>query len=157
MAKRRSEPKMVELKRTRTLHPHPEAVADPLFEQNPFFDARDLLQVRYEMLRRHRVEGMPIRRVAMAFGVSRPTFYQTQAAFHHAGLAGLIPQPRGPKEAHKLSPEVLDYVAALQTAKPGMTTGQCVQAVRDRFGITIHRRSLERARARRKKKPPPKR
>jgi transposase len=152
MAKRKSDPKMLELKRTSTLHPHPEAVADPLFQENPFFDARDLMQVRYEMLRRHRAEGIPIRRAATAFGVSRPTFYQAQAMFQHAGLAGLLPQPRGPKEAHKLSAEVLDYVAGLQKDKPELTTVQCVQAVQDRFGITIHRRSLERARLRRKKK-----
>ena len=155
MAKRKSDPKMLELKRTRTLHPHPEAIADPLFQENPFFDVRDLLQVRYEMLRRHRAEGMPIRRVAAAFGVSRPTFYQAQEAFQRAGLPGLLPQPRGPKEGHKLSADVLDYVTALQKTRPGLTTVQCVQAVQDRFRIAIHRRSLERARLRSKKKPSP--
>lgn len=152
MAKHKSDPKMLELKRTSTLHPHPEVVVDPLFQGNPYFDARDLLQVRYEMLRRHRAEGMPIRRVATAFGITRPTFYQAQAAFQQAGLAGLLSKPRGPKEGHKLSSEVLNYVATLQESKPGLTTVQCVQAVQDRFGITIHRRSLERARLRSKKK-----
>jgi transposase len=155
MAKRKPDLKLSELQRTRTLYPRPDAISDPLFHKNPFFDARDLLQVRYEMLRRHRGEGMPIRRAAAAFGVSRPTFYQVQAAFQRAGLVGLLPQTPGPKEGHKLSPEVLEYVAALQKAQPGLTTTQCVQAVHDRFGITVHRRSLERARLRSKKKPSP--
>jgi len=64
--------KALELKRTGTLNPHPEAVADLLFKENPFFDPRDLLQVRYEMLRRHRAQEMSILDAAAAFGVSRP-------------------------------------------------------------------------------------
>ncbi|MER8438817.1 hypothetical protein NKH36_13960 [Mesorhizobium sp. M1312] len=47
---------------------------DTLFAGNPFFDARDLVQIRYEMVRRHRADRVPISGVASAFGVSRPTF-----------------------------------------------------------------------------------
>jgi hypothetical protein len=57
-----------------------------------------------------------------------------------------------PKGGHKLSVEVLDYVATLKAAQPGLMTMQCVQAVRDHFGTTVHRRSLERALLRSKKK-----
>src|SRR5438093_13123695 len=70
-----------DLQRTGTLNPRPDAVADALFRENPFFDPRDLLQARYEMLRRHRADALPIRQAAAAFGVSRPTFYQPQTAF----------------------------------------------------------------------------
>ena len=155
MAKRRQpDQKMLELKRTGTLNPHPEAVADLLFNENPFFDPRDLLQVRYEMLRRHSAQGISILDAAGAFGVSRPTFYQTQAAFHQAGLAGLLPNQRGPKGGHKVTAEVLDHVSTLRATEPGLTTVQCVQAVQEHFGVTLHRRSLERALARSKKKPP---
>jgi len=154
MAKRKQpDPKVLELQRTGTLNPHPEAVADRLFRENEFFDSRDLLQVRYEMLRRHRIESLSILDAAAAFGVSRPTFYQAQAAFNRAGLAGLLPAQRGPKGAHKLTPQVLDYVASLREADAGLTTVQCLQAVQEHFGVTIHRRSLERALSRSKKKP----
>jgi len=142
-----------DLQRTGTLNPRPDTVADALFRENPFFDPRDRLQARYEMLRRHRADALPIRQAAAAFGVSRPTFYQAQTAFQRAGLAGLLPKPRGPKGGHKLSAEVLDYVERLKAADPALTTLQCVHAVHDRFGLTIHRRSLERALGRRKKKP----
>ena len=152
---RRGQPdqKMLELKRTGTLNPRPDAVTDLLFKENPFFDPRDLLQVRYEMLRRHVVEGLSILDAATAFGVSRPTFYQAQAAFSRSGLAGLLPSRRGPKGGHKTTTEVLEYVANLRAADPNLTTVQCVQAVQQHFGITVHRRSLERALARGKKKP----
>src|SRR5215467_6520283 len=136
-----------------TLNPHAESVTDPLFQQNPFFDPRDLLQARYEMLRRHTADQMSILEAAAAFGVSRPTFYQAQASFQRSGLAGLLPARRGPKGGHKLTGEVLDYVATLRESEPQLTTVQCVQAIQERFAMTIHRRSLERALARRKKKP----
>ena len=106
MAKRgQPDQKTLELKRTGTLNPRPEAVVDPLFKENPFFDPRDLLQVRYEMLRRHVVEDLSILDAATAFGVSRPTFYQAHAAFNRAGLAGLLPSQRGPKGATRSRPK----------------------------------------------------
>jgi transposase len=150
----KADQKTLELKRTGTLNPHAQAVVDPLFQENPFFDSRDLLQVRYEMLRRHRSDGMSILDAAAAFGVTRPTYYQSQEAFNRSGLAGLMPKQRGPKGGHKVSIEVVDYVGSLKESEPALTTMQCVQSVKEHFGITIHRRSLERALLRSKKKPP---
>jgi transposase len=153
MAKlKKPDQKTLALKQTRTLNSRPDAIADTLFRENPFFDPKDLLQVRYEMLRRHSVERVSIVDVATIFGVSRPTVYQAQTAFQHAGLSGLLPKPRGPKEGHKLSAEVIDYVRTLRAANPDLTTVACVQAVQETFGITIHRRSLERALASKKKR-----
>ena len=143
--------KTLELKRTGTLNPRPDAVSDALFQENPFFDSKDLLQVRYEMLRRHNVEGVSIVDVASRFGVSRPTVYQAQAALQQAGLSGLLPKQRGPKEGHKLSPEVIEYVRTLRAGEPGLTTVACVHAVQEKFGIAVHRRSLERALSGKKK------
>jgi transposase len=143
--------KLLELKRTGTLNAHPAAVSDTLFRENPFFDSKDLLQVRYEMLRRRRVEGASIVDAASAFGVSRPTFYQAQTAFERGGLTGLLPKQRGPKQGHKLSGEVIEHVRNLKASTPGVTTVGCVKAVREKFGITVHRRSLERALAGKKK------
>src|SRR5213080_3536447 len=111
MAKlKKPDQKSLELKRSGALNSRPDLVSDTLFKENPFFDPKDLLQVRYEMLRRHSVEGVSIVDVATNFGVSRPTVYQAQLAFEHAGLSGLLPKHRGPKEGHKLSDEVIEYV-----------------------------------------------
>src|SRR5713226_3011457 len=143
--------KMQELKRTGTFNPRPNSVSDTLFKENPFFDPKDLLQVRYEMLRRHRVEGASIVDVASWFGVSRPTVYQAHTAFQQAGLSGLLPKPRGPKQGHKLSAEVIEYVRTLRAGEPGLTTVACVQVVQEKFGIAVHRRSLERALSGKKK------
>jgi transposase len=141
----KTDQKMLELKWTGTLNPRSGSVSDILFKQNPFFDPHDLLQVRYEMLRRHSVEGVSVVDVATRFGVSRPTVYQAQAAFQKTGLSGLLPRHRGPKQGHKLSAEVIEYVRSLRAVDPGLTTVACVQAVQEKFGTKVHRRSLERA------------
>src|ERR1700687_4710669 len=104
-----------------TLHPHPQSVRDPLFESHDFFDSRDLLQVKYEMLRRVDVEGAPVAQTADAFGFSRPTFYQTQAAFTRQGIAGLIPRKRGPHGAHKLDATVMGFVATARAEDPALS------------------------------------
>ena len=148
----RDDPKGDALARDGALNPHPEAVTDPLFASNPFFDPRDLVQVRYEMVRRHQAEGVPISDVASDFGVSRPTFYKAQGALADHGLPGLVPQQRGPKGGHKLSAEVITFVDELKAAKPDLTLPQCIDEIAERFGITVHRRSLERAMARKKKR-----
>jgi transposase len=140
------------LVRDGALNPRPEDVRDRLFNENPFFDPKDLVQVRYEMVRRHQLESLPIRDVAEAFGVSRPTFYKAQSALADQGLAGLLPQQRGPKGGHKISAEILAFVDELRTASPDLTLPQCLAQIEVRFGVSVHRRSLERAMTRKKKR-----
>ncbi len=134
------------------LHPRPETVRDPLFASHDFFDPRDLVQVKYEMLRRVDVDGQPVARTADAFGVSRPTFYQTQAAFEAQGIAGLVPRKRGPHGAHKVTDAVLAFVEAQRTEDPALTVPAVLQRIHARFGVDVHRRSLERAVRRQEKK-----
>ena len=111
MAKTRPpDPKLEALRQQGSLNPHPDKVSDPLFATADFFDARDLVQVKYEMVRRVRVDGQSVSGTASSFGFSRPTFYQAQAALESDGLAGLVPKKRGPRGAHKLSSEVVDFL-----------------------------------------------
>jgi transposase len=145
------DPKREALAREGVLNPHPESVLDPLFKENPFFDPEDLVQVRYEMVRRHQNDGVPITDVAETFGVSRPTFYKAQTALTDQGLAGLLPQQRGPKEGHKISTEVLSFVNEVKAATPELTVPQLIRLVAERFKLDLHRRTLERALARKKK------
>src|SRR6267378_2330540 len=139
MAKRKkTDPKTLELKRTRTLNSRPDLVADTLFKENPFFDPKDLLQVRYEMLRRHSVEGHSIVDIATNFGVSRPTVYQAQLAFEQAGLSGLLPKQRAPKESRKVSAEEIKSVQALLGRGAWMATLSCIDWIQVRFAIKVH-------------------
>ncbi len=147
------DPKVAALRITRTLNPHPDAVRDPAFTQgDPFFDARDLLQVKYEMLRRVLVDGHPVTATVAAFGFSRPSFYATQAAWQAAGLPGLVPARPGPRAAHKLTPEVVTFLVEQQAQQPSLRTADLVDLLQTRFGLRVHPRSVERALARHRKK-----
>jgi transposase len=153
MAKaKKRDPKSDALAQDGVLNPNPEAVRDALFAGNPFFDAKDLVQVRYEMVRRHQVDGVAISEAAATFGVTRPTFYKAQSALQAVGLAGLLPRQGGPKGGHKISAEVIAFVADLKATNSELTTSQCLDAIEARFGVKVHRRSLERALARKKKR-----
>src|SRR5690349_12616969 len=102
MARGSEDPKVQRLREERCLNPRPEAVCDERFHDSEFFDPRDLVQVKYEMVRRARVDGEPVARAAESFGFSRPSFYAAQTALDEAGLAGLVPDRPGPRRAHKL-------------------------------------------------------
>jgi transposase len=137
-----------------TVNPHPEAVRDPAFAGSDFFDPRDLVQVKYEMLRRVRVERACIAEAAAQFGLSRPTFYKAQADFARAGLSGLLPGKRGPRGAHKLTPEVLEFIARVRAEEADIDAPALAARIGRRFGYSVHRRTVERALGREEKKKP---
>ena len=134
------------------LNPHPENVADELFTECDFFDARDLVQVKYEMLRRVRVDEWPVSRSARTFGFSRVSFYEAQRAVERSGLAGLLPQRPGPRGAHKLSDEVMAFIENARAKEVLLSSKELAGMVRERFGVSVHPRSIERALLRRQKK-----
>jgi transposase len=138
------------LRQQGVLHSHPDNVRDETFRQGEFFDPRDLVQVRYEMLRHHQVDGQAVTEVADAFGVSRQAFYTAEAAFAESGISGLLPRRRGPKRAHKCTGEILDFVEQWRADSP--TEKDVTEAIQERFGLSINPRSIERALTRRKKK-----
>lgn len=144
MPKKLNSGKLDVLRQTGTLHPHPQLVTDPLFQEQPFFDARDLMQVKYELLRKVEIDGTPVSSAVTAFGLSRPSYYQARSAFEEGGLASLAPQKRGPRGAHKFSAEVLEFLGQLRTEQPAMNYEEMAERVRQRFGITVNPRSIER-------------
>src|SRR5215475_4556111 len=147
------DPKLAALRESGTANPRARKVRDPAFAGGDFFDPRDLVQVRYEMLRRVRTEGQAIAETATRFGVSRPTFYKAQADFERAGLAGLLPEKRGPRHAHKMTAEVLRFIEELRAQDQSVDIQRITEEIGRRFDLPVHRRTVERALARWKKKP----
>src|SRR6266545_3183624 len=96
---KRPDPKAEALAAARSLNPHPEAVVDQAFAASSFLDPRDLVQVKYEMVRRVRQDGAAVAAAAAAFGFSRPSWYAAAAALDEAGLPGLLPAKPGPRRA----------------------------------------------------------
>jgi transposase len=141
-----SDEKLRALRQSRTLHPHPEQVRDPLFTSgSPFFDPRDLVQVKYELLRRVRVDGYAVSQATALFALSRPTFYAAQSAWEQAGMSGLLPQSTGPRHAYKLIDEI---VAELQPLTKTMSAAELAVWLQEQRGLSVHPRSIERALAR---------
>jgi transposase len=152
MPRRRSDPKADALRQRGCLHPHPEKVSDELFASTEFFDPRDLLQVKYEMLRRVQVDGHTVSRTAGSFGLSRPSFYRAQVGYEEGGLPALLPSKPGPRRAHKLSEEIVEALRDTLDKKPDSDATALAKWVEKRFGISVHPRSIERALARPEKK-----
>lgn len=126
------------------LHPNPDGVFAPLFtDGSGFFLPADKVQVKYEMLRARLVGGLTVAEAAAAHGYSRAAFYLVAAAFERSGMAGLVDERRGRRGPVKLRPEIVDFIRA--------DTGsgaQIAEQVADRFGVRLHRRTVERVRGR---------
>ena len=132
------------LRKSGTLNPHPEAVSDPLFEGSPFFDPRDLLQVRYEMIRSHK-KDTTLEETAARFGMSVPTCVRAKRAFREGGLQALIPGRRGPRGPRKITPEILDFAQDYRATHGAVSVRKLAELIRERFDVTIHFSGLHRA------------
>ena len=154
--KRRSEDsrKAVALRKHGSLNQRPEGVSNDLFSTYDFFDPKDLVQVKYEMLRQVSVERGSVTEAAAQFGLSRPSFYEAQAAFQQDGLAGLLPEKRGPRRAHKLSEEIMEFLKKEKAEDPDLSGAALAEKLWKERRLRVHRRSVERALARREKKLP---
>jgi transposase len=127
------------------LNPTPEKVRDPKFLEDGFFDPRDAIQVKYEMLRRVSVEKVSVTDVSDEYGVSRPTYYQAKANFEEAGIAGLVAKKRGPHGPHKIQSEVLAFLEMQLGPGEPIRARELAKLVQKEFGLDVHPRTIERA------------
>jgi transposase len=143
-----TDPKAAALAETRCLNPRPEAVRDAAFLAEEFFDARDVVQVKYEMVRRVKAEGASVTETAAAFGFSRPSYYQAAGALERSGLEGLVPAKPGPRAGHKLTDEICAWAQERLAADPGLQAAGLAGPVEETFGVRVHPRTIERGLAR---------
>ena len=128
-----------------TLNPSPEKVRDPKFQEGEFFDPRDIVQVKYEMLRRVLSENASVTDAAKEYGVSRPTYYQAQASLGKAGIAGLVPKKRGPRQRRKIRGDVLAFIENKIVQGEPIRARQLSISIQQKFKLKIHPRTIERA------------
>jgi transposase len=125
------------------VHPRPESVVAQLFVSGgPFFFALDKVQVKYEMLRAHLADGVSVVSAASDHGYSRAAFYLVAEAFEEEGMQGLVDEKRGRRGPLKVTPEINDYVRSAQH----LSGAELSLEVAERFGVVLHRRTLERLR-----------
>ena len=137
--------KHTNLKKAGLFNQHHEKVTDPLFFEYPyFFDPCDTIQVHYEMLRAQLIEKHTVSGICKRFGLSRQSFYAIQEKFKQEGTAGLIPKKPGPQGPSKLTEEVLECIQKhLHRKEEKISTGSIKTEIEDRFGISLHRRTVE--------------
>lgn len=138
-------PKAEALRGAGLLNPHPERVVAASFQDSDFFDPRDLLQVRYEMLRSAERDGITQTEAARQFGVTRMTFHRVRSAFAERGLAGLVPGRRGPRGPRKITPEIRRFASEYRRRRGKVGATRLARAIEAEFGVQLHPRSLERA------------
>ena len=144
------DPKVTALRESRCLNPHPDRVTDEAFLAEEFFDARDAVQVKYEMVRRITVDGAPVTATAAAFGYSRPSYYQAAAALAESGSEGLVSARPGPRGGHKLTEQILTWAEQRVAADPALKPADLTGPIAGEFGVRVHPRSVGRALARRR-------
>lgn len=137
------------LERAGLLHPHPEAVQAALFVERPeFFAPFERVQVKYEMLRAHVVEGVAVTEAAAAHGYSRASFYLVQEAFEQAAMAGLLGERPGRRGPLRVSPEVVAFLEQRRRARPAASGAELAVELQQALGVRLHRRTVERLFAR---------
>ena len=141
----RINPKTAALREEGTWNPAPEKVRDPKFHGSEFFDPRDLVQVRYEMLRRVSADDRSITQATAEYGVSRPTYYQAQARFDEAGVVGLVPKKRGPRGPHKLQGAIRAFLDQQRVVGEPIRARTLATLIRREFAVQVHPRTIERA------------
>jgi transposase len=151
--KKQPDKKIAALMEHACLNPRPERVMDSTFREEAFFDSRDLVQVKYEMLRKVSVEKRSVTQTAQRFGFSRPSFYEAKDAFDKEGLMGLVPKKRGPRSRHKVSAAVLDFVTDIFKQEQRISMVQVANWVEAHLRIKLHPRIIERALKAKKKLP----
>ena len=139
------------LKERGTLNLRAYAVCDPAFQENVFLDAQDLVLVKNEMLRRVSLEGCSVTEAVVRFGVSDPPNHRAQTDFERDGLAGRVPDRRGPRRPHKLTVEVAEFLEGKMRREDGLGAKKLAARVEVQFGRKVHPRTIERGLARAKK------
>ena len=129
------------------LNASPERVGDEKFQrrEGDFFDPQDKVQVKYEMLRAQAVDGETVTEAAERFGYTRESFYQSQKRLRRDGIVGLADRKKGRQGPDKLNPEILQFLRERKRQEPALSGARLAALVAERYGVSLHRRTVERA------------
>jgi len=132
------------LRQQKVLNKNFNNVKEKLFKDNSFFDPKDLLQVKYEMLRVVTQKEKSITAASEVFGFSRPSFYEARKLFLKEGIMGLVPKKTGPRHAHKLTEEIISFAKSRLEHDGNLNIKELAVEIEEKFSAKIHPRSIKR-------------
>jgi len=121
-----------------------EKVTASIFETSPFFDKRDIVQVKYEMIRAAFNNEGSVTKIADLHGFSRKSYYQVKKAFEVGGLPALIPKKTGPKGAFKLDADALSFIDAFRKSHKNAKPEEISAALEEEKNIKVHPKTVGR-------------
>ena len=139
------------LKKNGTYNRRHGSVRKPGFLEGGFYDSRDIVQVKYEMLRDAEDSGKAIGTVAGEFGFSRTAYYNIKESFEKNGMSSLVPEKPGPKQPRKLTMALCAFIDEYAATHPKVSAAEIAAAILSEKGEIISKRTIERYAA--KKKP----
>jgi len=126
------------------LNPKPERVKNQFFKTLDFFDAMDLPQVRYEMLRAARIEKYSVAKACKLFGFSREYFYKLERNFKARGYSALIGSPKGRRPLIAINQEIVTFIVHQKITHPKLTGENLRKKILNRYKVDCSRRTVER-------------
>ena len=126
------------------LNARPQEVTSELFRTGgTFFDPRDKLQVKYEMLRAVQLGGLSVSQAARQFGYSRETYYTVARHFELEGCVGLPDQDQGRRQPEKLHAQIVEFILGQRHKDPKGNSGyRLAEKVYEHFQVRIHPRTI---------------
>jgi len=132
------------LKKNGTYNKDSGSVTADEFQGGIFFDANDLVQVKYEMLRHVARNGSSVSEASKKYGLSRQGYYVNKAAVDAGGIAALIPRKPGPRKAYKLADRGGQFIDSYIGGHPDANPRQTNKALYEATGISVHDRTVAR-------------
>jgi transposase len=121
-----------------------ENVVASVFKATPFFDRKDIVQVKYEMIRAATNAEGSITEISDAYGFSRKSYYQISKAFQDGGLYALLPKKTGPKNPHKLNQDAAAFIDSFLAGHADAKAKEVSAALEAEMGIRVHPRTIYR-------------
>lgn len=132
------------LKESNTYNPKCDKVTACDFIENEVMDSRDLLQVRYEIVRAIEYDNKPVKEICSEFGVSASTARRYVRNLKEGGLIALVPEQKGPSGPTKLSKDAADFIDTYLKNNPKASGGKVHNALENRLHPGISKRTVER-------------
>jgi len=120
------------------------------FSEGGFYDPMDIVQVRYEMIKDADDSEKTIGQISSEYGYSRASYYHIKDNFDKGGIAALIPERTGPKEARKLTGDLREYIKEYTQRNPKASSSKIAAEIESVKGVTVSKRTIERFRYKKK-------